>query len=300
MLLQLFSDSRDLLDGGKDAIAQTPTSSPMHPNASATTKGETESVPERTAALTDANSSGKRDVGTPCNEQLSNGIAAGAKGESATSRDKANGKKLAAEGSGVPPGTTSGESSKEGNGAFAQKVGVIFSAMYNVFVDAEVLGVVQSTAAKLATYATSHDTWASSEIGRYVHFIDDRGRERVRAIFETYADKGLKGKKPAAKVKRERAAFIAERIPVDSTRLSRTMGLASYRQGESLAAYTDMVNKCEWPQYYWIAAVDVCLALYCMSHVQGQDGIPRRVDVLVSGYWLSRAGHTPSRAVCTV
>ncbi|CAM9703054.1 unnamed protein product, partial [Pylaiella littoralis] len=63
--------------------------------------------------------------------------------------------------------------------AFAQRIGVIFSAMYNMFVDADVLSTVRDVAGRLAASAASLDLWSSSELGRLVHFTDDRSQDRV-------------------------------------------------------------------------------------------------------------------------
>ncbi len=64
--------------------------------------------------------------------------------------------------------------------AFAQRVGVIFSAMYNMFVDAEVLEMIYDVAGRLAASATSPEKWASTELGRLVRFADDRSQNRIR------------------------------------------------------------------------------------------------------------------------
>lgn len=64
--------------------------------------------------------------------------------------------------------------------AFAQRIGVIFSAMYNMFVDAEVLEMIHDVAGRLAALATSPEKWASTELGRLVRFADDRSRNRIR------------------------------------------------------------------------------------------------------------------------
>lgn len=131
------------------------------------------------------------------------------------------------------------------NAAFAQKIGVIFCAMYNVFVDTDVLQEIQGVSGKLAVWIDSSEEWNSTEIGRLVHFADDRSQERVRDVLILYADTGLQRRCPAAGVKRERSDFVTKRIPEDGMIMSRCMGLASLRQKHSMQAYDEMVRKCE-------------------------------------------------------
>ena len=59
---------------------------------------------------------------------------------------------------------------------FAERIGKIFSAMYNVFVDEGVLKMIRDSARRLAAYAGSPAMWSSSDIARCVTFADDRTR----------------------------------------------------------------------------------------------------------------------------
>lgn len=129
--------------------------------------------------------------------------------------------------------------------AFSHKVGVIFCAMYNAFVDVDVLDTIQSVAGRLAASAASPTEWASTELGRFVHFANDRSQDRVQELLALYADESLQGTKPRAKLIRERSAFITARIPEGPTTRSRTMGLASFRQPECMGAYSIMSQQCE-------------------------------------------------------
>ncbi|CAN0500685.1 unnamed protein product, partial [Ectocarpus sp. 8 AP-2014] len=88
------------------------------------------------------------------------------------------------------------------------EIGVIYSSMYNSFVDAEVLEMIESVAGRLAAAAESPSTWASAELGRLVRFADDRSQQRVCKILAAYADGSLQSEGAAARVKRERAAVI--------------------------------------------------------------------------------------------
>ncbi|CAM9115690.1 unnamed protein product, partial [Ectocarpus sp. 13 AM-2016] len=66
---------------------------------------------------------------------------------------------------------------------FAQRMGVIFSAMYNMSVDADTLKMVHEVAGTLAGSAASSAEWASTEIGQIVRFADDRSQDRVHEFF---------------------------------------------------------------------------------------------------------------------
>ncbi|CAM9288454.1 unnamed protein product [Ectocarpus fasciculatus] len=141
-----------------------------------------------------------------------------------------------------------GNSRRHGSGrgssaaAFAQRIGVIFSSMYNSFVDAEVLEMIERVAGRLAAAAESPSTWASAELGRLVQFADDRSQQRVRKILAVYADGSLQRDGSAAHVKRDRAAVIATYCPPrDDLRIySRAMGLASFRQSDCMRPYAEM------------------------------------------------------------
>jgi len=75
--------------------------------------------------------------------------------------------------------------------AFAQRIGVIFSTMYNMFVDAEMLEMIYDVAGRLAASATSPEKWASTELGRLVRFADDRSRNRVRKVCFRFGSRDL-------------------------------------------------------------------------------------------------------------
>ncbi|CAN0267812.1 unnamed protein product, partial [Ectocarpus sp. 12 AP-2014] len=141
-------------------------------------------------------------------------------------------------------GNSRGHGSGRGSSAaaFAQRIGVIYSSMYNSFVDAEVLETIESVAGRLAAAAESPSTWASTELGRLVRFADDRSQQRVRKILAAYADVSLQREGAAARVKRERAAVIGTYCPPkdDLSIHSRAMGLASFRQGDCMNPYAEM------------------------------------------------------------
>ncbi|CAM9211239.1 unnamed protein product, partial [Laminaria digitata] len=133
---------------------------------------------------------------------------------------------------------------QEHHAAFAQRIGVIFSAMYNVFVDPEVLQTIQDVAGRLASYASSLEGWHKTELGRLVHFADDRSQDRVRDILTLYADKSLRKRASAASVKKQRSAFISKRISKADIIASRSMGLAALGEDHNSAqAYSEMVHK---------------------------------------------------------
>lgn len=143
----------------------------------------------------------------------------------------------------VPPGGGSC------GGAFAQRIGVIFCAMFNTYIDPDVLAIVQGVAGRLAASAASPAEWASTELGQIVHFADDRSQARIRGIFALYADGSLQGRRSAARLKRERAAVVEKGIDCiylgSSMIMSRSWGLASFRQGDYAAAYSNLRQKCE-------------------------------------------------------
>ncbi|CAN0216257.1 unnamed protein product, partial [Ectocarpus sp. 6 AP-2014] len=72
-----------------------------------------------------------------------------------------------------------GMDAEECGAVFAQRIGVIFCALFNMFVDAEVLATIRDVAGRLAASAASPTEWASTELGSFVHFSDDRSRDRV-------------------------------------------------------------------------------------------------------------------------
>ncbi len=50
------------------------------------------------------------------------------------------------------------------------------SAMYNVFVDEDVLSTIHEVASRLAASAVSSAEWASTELGSFVLFADERSQ----------------------------------------------------------------------------------------------------------------------------
>ena len=135
------------------------------------------------------------------------------------------------------------------NKAFARRIGEIFSAMYNVFVDEGVLKLIQDSATKLAALAGSPSEWSSTGVGRYITFADDRTRDRVRAIFVLYSDESLQGRRQVKRVERERAASLNEHLGWPSNKVlpfsSRSMGLASFKFINYQEAYSKMWQQCE-------------------------------------------------------
>ncbi|CAM9691691.1 unnamed protein product [Ectocarpus fasciculatus] len=82
---------------------------------------------------------------------------------------------------GSPTGKAAGDMHAEDCGAlFAQRIGVIFCAMFNMFVDADVLATVRDVAGRLAASAASPAEWASTELGSFVRFSDDRSQDHLR------------------------------------------------------------------------------------------------------------------------
>lgn len=146
---------------------------------------------------------------------------------------------------GAPAGRAGSEA------AFAQRIGVIFSAMYNLFVDADVLETIQEVAGRLAASAASAEEWASTELGRCVQFADDRSQDRVRDIFRQYADASLLKDVSAKKVKRDSVAFVVEAFQLLGGVLdggmisSRSWGLASFGTPSQIEAYSKMRHRCK-------------------------------------------------------
>lgn len=153
--------------------------------------------------------------------------------------------------------------------AFSQRIGVIFCAMYNVFVDADVLETVQTVAGRLAESAVSSTEWASTELGRFVHFSDTRSQDRVQKILALYADRRLQERLPAARVTKERSAVIAAYVDEGEKPNSRTMGLASFCRPECMGAYFNMSQQCERrsPTARRVGSMAVCRSRrYCVSY----------------------------------
>ncbi|CAN0510966.1 unnamed protein product, partial [Ectocarpus sp. 12 AP-2014] len=131
--------------------------------------------------------------------------------------------------------------------AFAQRIGVIFSAMYNMFVDADTLKMVHEVAGRLASSAASPAEWSSTELGRIVRFADDRSQDRVRVILTNYTDHGLQEPGVFARIRRERTAFLTKYMPKSMGNIiSRAMGLSSFCQGESIEANAKMRRQLSW------------------------------------------------------
>ncbi|CAM9189713.1 unnamed protein product, partial [Hapterophycus canaliculatus] len=63
---------------------------------------------------------------------------------------------------------------------FARSIGVIFSAMYNTFLDAGILKTIDDVARRLAASAASPGDWVSTELGKIIRFADDRSREHLK------------------------------------------------------------------------------------------------------------------------
>lgn len=119
------------------------------------------------------------------------------------------------------------------------------SAMYNMFVHTDVLATIQDVAGRLAASATSREVWASTELGHFVHFTDDRSQDRVRKFFSSYTDGSLQEKEVFMRVRRERTSFLATYMSKDNKNiLSRAMGLASFRLGETMVANAKMRRQC--------------------------------------------------------
>ncbi|CAM9183760.1 unnamed protein product [Ectocarpus fasciculatus] len=134
------------------------------------------------------------------------------------------------------------------NATFAERIGLIFSAIYNMFVDAETLEVVHEVAGKLAGSAASSAEWASTELGKIVRFADDRSQDRVREILANYTDPGLQEPEVFARIRQERTTFLTKYMDKDTKPeiLSRAMGLASFCQGEGIVANAKMRRQLSW------------------------------------------------------
>ena len=120
------------------------------------------------------------------------------------------------------------------------------SAMYNVFVDKDVLATIRDVAGRLASSAASPSEWASTELGGLVRFTDDRSQDRVRKILSAYTDGSLQEKGVSARVTKERSTMLDSFLPKreKGTLVSRSMGLASYRLAETSGADNDMRRQC--------------------------------------------------------
>lgn len=133
--------------------------------------------------------------------------------------------------------------------AFAQRIGVIFSAMYNTYIDGEILQTIRDVAGRLAASTASQREWSSSELGRYVHFADGRSQARVRDILALYSGGNLQTQRSSARVKREHAAFVQEtsrRFGIESLMIqSRSLGVASLRQDECIGVYSSTRKQCK-------------------------------------------------------
>lgn len=131
--------------------------------------------------------------------------------------------------------------------AFAQRIGAIFCAMYNMFVDARSLEMIFDVAGRLTASIASPEDWASSELGRIVRFADDRSRDRVRRILARYTDGSFSDKGVFMKMREERTKFLAPylRDQKKPSIISRAMGLASLCQAESITPNAKMRRHCK-------------------------------------------------------
>lgn len=118
--------------------------------------------------------------------------------------------------------------------------------MYNMFVDADVLSTIHDVAGRLAASAVSAAEWASTEIGGFVHFSDERSQNRVRKILSSYTDGSLQEQEMFMRVRKERSAFLNTYMPKGKkiNFLSRAMGLSSFRLAETMRANCDMRRQC--------------------------------------------------------
>ena len=163
--------------------------------------------------------------------------------------------------------TRTANSKTEGSGGgqehkavFAQRMGVIFSAMYNVFVDAEVLQTIQDVAGRLKASSTTLTEWKSTEIGRLVHCTDDLSQERVRDILDMYSCQELQHLVSTESVRRQRSAMFAKYFSPGDVLVSGAMGLASLHQHLTLKAYNNMAHECK--------LVPGIRTVYCCTVVQ--------------------------------
>lgn len=149
---------------------------------------------------------------------------------------------------GSATGKAAGDRDAEDCGAvFAQRIGVIFCAMFNMFVDADVLTTIRDVAGKLAASAASPAEWGSTELGSFVHFSDDRSQDRVRKIWSSYTDGSLQENGAFMKIRQERSSFLAKYMPKGKKLnfVSRAMGLASFRLPETMEANSKMRRQCK-------------------------------------------------------
>lgn len=214
MLLQLVLDSRNLLD-------------PVEKN---TPSGRMEAKNIRGSSSTSARAEQK--TGEAVGEMKSTT-------NSTTSKSEARSQA----GAGCSEGLQAGSPC---SAAFVQRIGLIFSAMYNVFIGADVLQTIQEVARRIATSAASSEEWNSIELGRLVQFADDRSQERVCDIFTLYANKNLQKRVSAASVEKKRSVAVAKRFSMEYTLVSGAMGLPSLRQKLTLEAYSEMAHKCKF------------------------------------------------------
>lgn len=142
------------------------------------------------------------------------------------------------------PGNATTEAGSGGM-TFAQRIGVIFSSMYNMFVDADMLETIHDVAHRLAASAASPEEWASTELGRVVQFADDRSQDRVRRILALYTDGRFQEKTVFLRVRKERASFLSTyMVKGKGNIISRAMGLASLCQAEGMSANAKMRRQC--------------------------------------------------------
>lgn len=142
------------------------------------------------------------------------------------------------------PGKANAEASP-GGVAFAQRIGVIFSAMYNMFVDADMLETIHDVAGRLAALAASPAEWASTELGRIVRFADDRSQDRVRRILAQYMDGSFQEKEVFLRVRKERSSFLSTyMVKGNGDITSRAMGLASLCQPDGMSVNAKMRRQC--------------------------------------------------------
>ena len=122
-----------------------------------------------------------------------------------------------------------------------------FSAMYNMFIDKDVLSTIHDVASRLASSAATPSEWASTELGGLVRFTDDRSQDRVRKILSAYTDGSLQEKGMFMRIRKERSSFLATYMPKGKNInfLSRAMGLSSLRLSETMVANDDMRRQCK-------------------------------------------------------
>ena len=194
-------------------------------------------------SLLEATSAGADDV-TRGMDGL--GLGGGTGGSAQSSEEKKGPGKKKKNASQEASDKTSTKASPQ-SAAFAQRIGMIFSVMYNMFVDAEMLEMIYDVAGRLAASATSLDTWASTELGRIVRFADDRSRNRVRKILSLYTDGSMQEKGVFLRIRKERTEFLTTYMPTTGkiNVISRAMGLASIGQVGSMEANAQMRRQCK-------------------------------------------------------